>query len=336
MLPRVMAEKVRWGILATGSIANQFANGLKVSKTGELVAVGSRTLERASEFCAKHGGKPYASYQEVLDDPNVDAVYIATPHAMHAENTIDCAKAGKAILCEKPFTLNAIEAKKAIDAAKAAGVFFMEAFMYRCAPQTRKLVEILGENAIGKVCAINAEFSFHASHDWNNFRATNEGGGGGLMDVGTYCVSLARLVAGVEPDRCEFTAHLGAKGYDEWGNGILHFPNDITAAFGSGVHLNMRNDARIYGESGSIWIESPWKCSKGAKMVLSRSGKDPEEFDLGVTNDELYAHEADAVAAFLEHKECPYMSISDTLGQMKTLDALRKSAGLHFQGEPVA
>ena len=199
--------------------------------------------------------------------------------------------------------------------------------------QTRKLVELLGEKAIGKICAINAEFAFHAGHDWNNFRATNEGGGGGLMDVGTYCVSLARLVAGVEPDRCEFSAYLGEKGYDEWGNGILHFPNDITMAFGSGVHLNMRNDARIYGENGSIWIESPWKCSKGAKLVLQRKGQDPEEFDLGVTNDELYGIEADSVAAFVEAKECPYMSVADTLGQMKTLDALRKSAGLHFKGE---
>lgn len=328
-----MADKLRWGILATGSIANQFANGLKVSKTGELAAVGSRTIEKATEFTDKHGGKPYASYQEVLDDPNVDAVYIATPHAMHSEWTIKCAEAGKAILCEKPFTLNAIEAEKALKVVKEKGVFFMEAFMYRCAPQTRKLVELLGEKAIGKVCAINAEFAFHAGHDWNNFRATNEGGGGGLMDVGTYCVSLARLVAGVEPDRCEFSAYLGEKGYDEWGNGILHFPNDITMAFGSGVHLNMRNDARIYGENGSIWIESPWKCSKGAKLVLQRKGQDPEEFDLGVTNDELYGIEADSVAEFVEAKECPYMSVADTLGQMKTLDALRKSAGLHFKGE---
>ena len=328
-----MAEKLRWGILATGSIANQFASGLKVSKTGELAAVGSRTIEKASEFCQKHGGTPYASYQEVLDDPNVDAVYIATPHAMHWDWTINCANAGKAILCEKPFTLNAVEAEKALAAVREKNVFFMEAFMYRCAPQTRKLVELLGEKAVGTVRSVNAEFSFHASHEWNNFRATNEGGGGGLMDVGTYCVSLARLVAGVEPDRCEYTAFIGAKGYDEWGNGCLHFPNDMTASIASGVHLNMKNDARIYGESGWIHVESPWKCSKGAKLTVYRNGKDPEEFDLGVTNDELYGIEADSVAEFLESKECPYMSVPDTLGQMKTLDALRKSAGLHFQGE---
>jgi predicted dehydrogenase len=327
-----MADKLRWGILATGSIAHQFAKGLKASRTGVLHATGSRTLDKATEFTRQYGGKPYGSYQAVLDDPDVDAVYIATPHAMHSEWTIKCAQAGKAILCEKPFTLNAIEAQKALEAVKQHGVFFMEAFMYRCAPQTRKLVELLQEKAIGQVCAINSEFAFHAGHDWNNFRATNEGGGGGLMDVGSYCVSLSRLVAGCEPDRTEFTAHLGAKGYDEWGNGILHFPNNITAAFGTGVHLNMKNDARIYGSEGWIHIESPWKTAKDGKMHLYRGDK-TETFDLGLTNDELYGHEADAVAQFRDAKECPYMSVEDTIGQMKTLDALRKSAGLHFQGE---
>lgn len=328
-----MADKLNWGILATGSIAHQFAKGLKVSKTGTLVATGSRTIEKATEFANQYGGNPYDSYQAVLDDPNVQAVYIATPHAMHSEWTIKAAQAGKAILCEKPFTLNAAEATQALKAVKEHNVFFMEAFMYRCAPQTRKLVELLGEKAIGQVCAINSEFSFHAGHDWGNFRATNEGGGGGLMDVGSYCVSLSRLVAGCEPDRCEYTAHLGKNGYDEWGNGVLHFPNDITAAFGTGIHLNMKNDARIYGAEGRIEIESPWKASEGGKMYLHRNGKEMETFDLGVSNDALYGHEADAVAEFIDNKECPYMSITDTEGQMKTLDDLRKSAGLHFKGE---
>lgn len=216
-----MADNLNWGILATGSIAHQFAKGLKVSKTGTLVATGSRTIERATEFTEEYGGKPYASYQEVLDDPEVQAVYIATPHALHSEWTIKAAQAGKAILCEKPFTLNAVEAGQALKAVQKHNVFFMEAFMYRCAPQTRKLVELLGEKAIGQVCAINSEFAFHAGHDWNNFRATNEGGGGGLMDVGSYCVSFSRLVAGCEPDRAEFTAHIGEKGYDEWGTGKI-------------------------------------------------------------------------------------------------------------------
>ncbi len=328
-----MADRLNWAIIATGSIAHAFAKGLKASKTGTLQAVGSRTIDKAAEFASQHGGTPYASYQEAIEDPKVDAVYVATPHAMHAEWTIKAAQAGKAVLCEKPFTLNAIEAEHALKEVKESGVFFMEAFMYRCAPQTRKLVELLGESAIGKVCSINSEFSFHAGHDWTNFRATNEGGGGGLMDVGAYCVSFSRLVAGCEPDRSEFTAHLGEKGYDEWGTGILHFPNDITAMFGSGIHLSMKNDARIYGSEGWIHISSPWICTPDSELTLYRKCTDPEVFKLGMQNAELYAAEADAVAQFIEAKECPYMSVTDTIGQMRTLDALRKSAGLHFKGE---
>jgi predicted dehydrogenase len=328
-----MAETLKWGILATGSIAHQFAKGLRASRTGTLAAAGSRSMEKASQFTNQHGGKPYASYAEVLQDPEVDAVYIATPHAMHAEWTIKAAEAGKAILCEKPFTLNSIEAEKALAVVRDRQVFFMEAFMYRCAPQTRQLVELLANGSVGKVRSINAEFSFAAGHDWQNFRATNEGGGG-LMDVGAYCVSLARLVAGCEPERLEFTPHIGSKGYDEWGTGSMSFPNHVTAQFGCGIHLTMSNDARIYGTDGWIHIESPWKTAQGSKMILYRNGKEPETFDLGVTNDELYGIEADSVAEFIDQKECPYMTIQDTLGQMRALDALRKSADLVFAGEP--
>jgi predicted dehydrogenase len=329
-----MPDKLRWGILATGSIAHQFARGLKVSNTGVLQAVGSRTYDRAGEFANAYGGQPYGSYLEVLEDPNVDAVYIATPHAMHSEWTIKAAQAGKAILCEKPFTLNSYEAKLAIAEVRQRGVFFMEAFMYRCAPQTRKLAELLANGAIGRVCSINAEFAFQAGRDWANFRATNEGGGGGLMDVGTYCVSLSRMVAGCEPEWCAYTAHIGAGGYDEWGNGSIRFENDVTASFGCGIHVSMSNDARIYGEDGWIHIESPWKTSPGGTMRLHRRGGEVEEFDLGVDNDHLYGVEADTVAKFLADKECPYQTIDDTLGQMKSLDALRDSAGLVFRGEP--
>src|SRR5687768_8676379 len=155
-----MADSLNWGILATGGIARQFAGGLKVSKTGKLVAVGSRTLESATSFCEKFGGQPYGSYDEVLQDPNVQAAYIALPHHMHMEWTIRCAQAGKAILCEKPFTLDLAEAETALKVVKARGVFFMEAFMYRCAPQTRKLVELLQSGVIGRVRNMNSEFGY--------------------------------------------------------------------------------------------------------------------------------------------------------------------------------
>jgi len=330
-----MAETLKWGILATGGIARQFARGLKVSKTGTLVAVGSRTLETAEKFTNEFGGKPYGSYDEVLNDPEVEAVYIATPHHMHYDWTIKAAEAGKAILCEKPFTLNALEAQRALNEVRKHRVFFMEAFMYRCHPQTLKIKQLVAEGAIGTPLVVNAEFGFAAGKPWGNFRADGTVGGGGLMDVGTYCVSFARLIAGEEPDFCAYAALIGDGGYDEHGSGCMKFPSGMTASFGTGVHANLRNDARIYGSAGWIQVDVPWKCS-GGKVTVYRNGQEPEEFQMNSTNDELYAIEADAVAEFLEAGECPYMTIEDTLGQMRALDALRASANLKFAAEMTA
>lgn len=328
-----MADRLRWGILATGSIARQFAGGLRVSKTGELAAVGSRTMATAKKFADEYGGKPYGAYEDVLEDPNVDAVYIATPHHMHMDWTIRAAKAGKGILCEKPFTLNALEAEKALAAVRESGVFFMEAFMYRCHPQTVKLVELVRDGAIGKPLMVNSEFGFQASKDWTNFRAEGALGGGGLMDVGSYCVSLSRLVAGEEPSSVYYSALIGPKGYDETGSGCMGFPGGMNAHFGTGIHVQLANDARIYGETGWIAIESAWKVYEGSKMSLFRSGHETEHYEMGCTNGELYAYEADAVAENWEARECPYMGVEDTLGQMRTLDGLRRSAGLTFDAE---
>lgn len=328
-----MAQSLKWGILATGGIARQFAGGLKVSKTGELVAVGSRSLESATPFTEKFGGKPYGSYDEVLQDPEVDAVYIALPHHMHYDWTIRTAEAGKGILCEKPFTLNALEAQRALNVVRQKKVFFMEAFMYRCAPQTLKARELVKEGAIGELLAINAEFAFAAGKTWDNFRTDGALGGGGLMDVGAYPVSFARFLTGEEPDIAHYTAKINEKGYDEYGSGALRFPSGVTMHFGTGIHCNMKNEAYLYGTEGRIEIESPWKVYTGSKMHLYRNGKDVETFEMGITNDELYGYEADAVAEFFEQKECPWMTPEDTLGQMRTLDMLRQSAGMKFAAE---
>ncbi len=330
-----MADALKWGILATGSIARQFAGGLLKSKTGTLVSVGSRSVETAKEFTDKFGGKPLGSYQEVLDDPEVEAVYIATPHHLHYDWTIKAAEAGKAILCEKPFTLNAIEAQRALNEVRKHKVFFMEAFMYRCHPQTLKVKELLDAGAIGKVQVVQSEFGFAAGRDWTNFRADGALGGGGLMDVGTYCVSFSRLIVGEEPTRAFYAAEITDKGYDATGSGALAFPGGASAHFGTGVHVSLRNDVTIYGTEGRIHIPGPWKCG-GGKVSVERYGKDTEFFEFGSTNDELYAIEADTVAEFIDHKECPYMTLEDTLNNMRTLDMLRQSAGLKFAAEQTA
>jgi len=328
-----VAETLNWGILATGSIARQFARGLRVSKTGALVATGSRSREKAAAFAAEHGGAGAEGYEAVLEDPRVQAVYIATPHHLHEEWTIKAARAGKAILCEKPFTLNTLEAERALAAVRQRGVFFMEAFMYRVHPQTARVRELLLEGAIGRPLVVNAEFGYAAERDGGNFRTEAAVGGGGLMDVGAYCVSFARMVAGEEPDDAHLAASIGPAGYDEWATGTLRFPGGMSACFASGVHVDLRNDARIYGETGSILITDPWKCARGGTVTLRRRGAEPETFGLGTDNDTLYAIEADAVAAWLVAGECPHMTPEDTLGNMRALDALRRSVGLTFARE---
>jgi len=323
-------DKVRWGILATGGIAGAFARGLKKSKTGTLVAVGSRTQEKADAFCAEHGGKGYATYQGVADDPDVDAVYIASPHHLHVADTIMCAKAGKHILCEKPFTLDAAEAELALAAVKENDVYFCEAFMYRFHPQTQEVLKLVKSGAVGKVGHIRAEFSFQAGRDWQNFRTSRVVGGGGTMDVGCYCVSYCRAVAGAEPSRVEYSFVPAGDGYDAWGAGLLHFPGDITASIATGVHLQMENQVVIYGDEGKIVVESPWFCS--AQVRLYKRGEDEPQVLGPWTVDDLYANEADGVAADIAQRYSNAMTPDDTLGNMRTLDAMRKSGGLVFGG----
>ncbi len=329
-------DHLRWGIMATGSIARQFAGGLKESKTGELVAVGSRAVESAKNFTKEFGGKPYGSYDDLLGDPKVDAVYIATPHHMHYEWTIRASGAGKGILCEKPFTLNALEAQRALNEVRKNKVFFMEAFMYRCHPQTRKVLDLVRQGEIGRVQMVNSEFGFHAGAGWSNFRTDATVGGGALMDVGVYPLSFSRMIAGEEPNRLNYSAQLVGNGYDASGSGSLGFPGGMTAHFGTAVHLSMQNDTRIYGEAGMILLDSAWKVSRGSKIRILRKDKEPEILDMGSTNDELYGYEADAVAEFFEARECPYMAWDDTLGNMKCLDALKSSAGIVFAAETPA
>ena len=209
----------------------------------------------------------------------------------------------------------------------------MEAFMYRVHPQTIRVGELLREGAIGEPLVVSAEFRFAADRDGGTFRTDAAVGGGGLMDVGGYCVSFARMVAGEEPDGAHLAAFIGSAGYDEWATGTLGFPGGMSACFATRVHVILRNDAWIYGEAGSIGITSPWKCEPGSKLVLRREGAEPETFELGTDNDTLYGIEADAVVEWLEAGECPHMTPEDTLGNMRALDALRRSAGLTFARE---
>jgi predicted dehydrogenase/aryl-alcohol dehydrogenase-like predicted oxidoreductase len=342
-----MTDRLAWGILGAGNIARTFARGLQGSRTGRLVAVGSRSQESAEafgrEFDVPHR---HSTYDALLADADVQAVYICTPHPMHAEWAIKAAEAGKHILCEKPLALNYPEAMAVVEAARSNDVFLMEAFMYRCHPQTAKLVELLEQRAIGEVRVIDATFSFNAGYDPEARLFNPQLGGGGILDVGCYCVSMARLLAGAargkpfeEPVAVKGVAHLDERtGVDMYAVAALEFPGGILAKLATGVQVAQESVVRVYGSEGSITVPDPWiPAREGGKtaILLRRQGAgEPEE--IAVESDEgLYSLEADTVAACLEQRQAapPAMTWDDTLGNMRALDAWRESIGLMYPME---
>ena len=339
-------RSLSWGILSTGRIAGIFAKNLSQSKTGKLVAVASRSPVSADRFGAEFGvSRCHGSYQALLDDPSVQAVYIATPHPMHAEWCIKAAQAGKHILCEKPLTINYAEAVAVIGAARRHGVFLMEAFMYRCHPQTGKLVELLRQKAIGEVRVISASFGFHVKYNPQQRLFSNELGGGAILDVGCYPVSMSRLIAGValgksfaEPLDVNGCAHLAATGVDLWAVASMRFPGDVLATLSTSTQVQQDNAVRIFGSDGGIIVPVPWGPARdgGASTIrLERKGESPQEIAVD-SPQPIYAVEADHVASQIEGRQSPAMSWEDSLGNMRALDRWRAVSGVVYESEKSA
>ena len=322
-------SQLRWAILGTGSIAKTFARGLVKCEAGPVVSIGSRKMETATAFSGEFGGTPYDSYEAAIADPNVDAVYIALPHHMHMEATILCAKHGKHCLCEKPFTLNELEAQRALEAVEQAEIFFMEAWMYRSHPQTLKVKELVAAGAIGRLQVGHASFGYQASRGWEHFKADGAVGGGGLLDVGAYPVSFLRLMAGEEPARAEYSCEKSDTGADSFGVGLLEFPSGFRATFGCAIHQTLDNTVTLYGDEGSIHITEPWFCNGEVRLT---KGGETQVVEIDQVPD-LWGNQAIIMQKYLLDKESPTISKSDSLGNMKTLDMLRKSAGLEFAKE---
>jgi len=343
-----MRAKIKWGILSTGAISRAFARGLPASATGELLAVASRYKEKAAAFGAEFGAsRCYGSYDELLADKDVQVIYISTPHPMHAEWSIKAMNAGKHVLVEKPIGLNYDEAQAMIEAAIVNKVFLMEAYMYRCHPQTAKLVELLKSHAIGQVNVIQATFSFHAgfnpqSRIWNNALA-----GGGIMDVGGYTTSISRLIAGAALGKtfADPVAITGAgclhpeTGVDAWAVGTLKFDANIVATISTGVGVNQENVVRIFGSEGNIILPSPYAMNREGKtvgkIILKKNAeKEAQEIliDVNVTS---YTLEADVVGKAIRAglQQTDEMNWDDTLGNIRTQDQWRNAIGLTYEAE---
>ncbi|MCL1857491.1 MAG: aldo/keto reductase [Kiritimatiellaeota bacterium] len=344
-----MAEKkIRWGLVATGAIAQAFARGVKQSATGELYAAASRDMEKAKKFAEEYGAlHAYGSYEAMLADANVDAVYVSTPHPMHLEWVIKAFNAGKHVLCEKPAGINQWELQRMLALAAEKKLFFMEAYMYRCHPQIARLVELIREGAIGKVGTIQATFSFHAGFDPEGRLWKNDHGGGGILDVGGYTTSVARLIAGAALGK-DFADPIEVKGFaalhevtrvDTWASALLHFDGGIIATVHTGVGLSQENGVRVFGSEGSIVVPDPYAANRThpvqGKIIVRRGGKE-EVIDIP-TEVTTYAFEADvagnAIRAGRIEASAPAMTWADSLGNLRTQDAWRDSAKFVYDSE---
>ncbi len=343
-----MSAKMQWGILGTGRIAAVFAGAVAESSTGDLLAVASRSREKAMGFGAKFDvPRCYASYAELLADDEVEAVYISLPNHLHLQWTTRCAAAGKAILCEKPLATNAAEAMVAVEAVRRHGVFLMEAFMYRCHPQTARLVRLVRDRAIGEVRLIQAHFSYNMGPQYENIRLSNPAAGGGIMDVGCYTVSMCRLLAGAalgtdfaDPVAVKGAGHVGATSrVDEWATAVLKFEGDIVANISCGTQVGVDSALRIWGSEGHIIVPDPWFPGRGGEpgLIAVRRSDKRRTRNIRVGSDApLYTLEADIVSR--HHKNGrqappPCMTWADSIGNMRTLDSWRRELGLVFDGE---
>ncbi|TSE13965.1 oxidoreductase [Mesorhizobium intechi] len=340
---------IRWGILGPGSIAQAFAGGVAASRTGRLVAIGARNPDKPGLAENFPGARIVHGYEALLAAPDIDAVYIAIPHPGHAQWAIRAAEAGKHVLCEKPLALTAFEADAMFHAARKAGTFLGEAFMYRLHPQTLKLVELIKSGVIGEVRMIKSSFGFAMPGFMPQHRLyANDAAGGGILDVGGYTVSMARLIAGAasgqpfaEPDKVVGTAHLGQSGVDEWASALLHFPGGIVAELSCSISLNQDNVLRILGTKGRIEVPDFWFAGGNRDVGLGRIdviGADGSRETISVDEKRhVYSFEVDgageAILAGRQEFAWPGMDWADSLGTLRVLDRWRAAVGLEYEIE---
>jgi predicted dehydrogenase len=340
-----MIERLRWGILGTGNIARQFADGvLKSAQRCRLTAVGSRSSESATAFAQPREIRSvHGSYEALLADPNVEAIYNSLPNSMHHEWTIRALRAGKHVLCEKPFALTRTEAEAMFAEARKAGRVLVEAFMYRSHPLTHAMIDAVRGGEIGELKLVRTSFCYKTSRVDGNVRFDRKLGGGGLMDVGCYCINFSRMLAGEEPTEIHASAHMHERGVDDLLVATLKFRSGVVASFTCGMCVHADNTAYVCGTDGFIEIPIPWKPPvTGAQYTLARST--PPKMDLAAgaqqrppretrtidAGKELYALEADDFAAAVLDGKPPALTEADTLGNMAVLDEIRRQIGLTF------
>ena len=341
-------EKLRFGIISTGNIARQFIEGINGGATRSTVAaVASRSIDNAKAFADQYNiATAHGSYDALLADPNVDAVYNALPNLYHKEWTLKALAAGKHVLCEKPMGMDASETEEMFAAAKKADRILIEAFMYRTHPQTKAVLAKIREGAIGEVKLIRTTFCYRTEKIDGNTRFDQSLGGGAIMDIGCYCIDLARQITGEDPATIHAVGQLhdstDGGAIDVSASGVLAYPSGIVSTFTCAMDTQASNLAQICGTTGYIEIPVPWKPGVAEPTWMLRTMNKPrqdgvpdevgEQLQTFTTNagQPLYAMEADAFAAAVLDGAEPFMSPEESIGNAKVLDELRRQVGVQW------
>ena len=339
-----MPDRLRWGILGTGNIARQFSAGVNTSARGRMTAVASRQQASADAFArAYQAPTAVGDYASLLARDDVDAVYVSLPNALHHRWTVAALQAGKHVLCEKPFAVTAAEADEMFDAADRAGRVVMEAFMYRCHPQTLAVQQAIAGGKIGRVVQVRTSFCYRTTKVTGNVRFDPSLAGGALMDVGCYCLSLSRLLLG-EPIGGSAAGNVHPTGVDDLCTGWLSFPGGAVASFTCGTGLQANNTAHICGTEGYIEIPVPWKPPPaGGQYVLAYATPPKQDFASGAAPappprqaidvpaaGDLFGIEADDFAASVQDGRPVRVTRLDTMGNTVWLERFRKHIGLAY------
>jgi xylose dehydrogenase (NAD/NADP) len=323
-----VADAVKWGIISTADINRKVIPGAHASPKVELVAVASRDRARAGEYAKTWEiERAYGSYEALLADPEIEAVYISLPNTMHCDWSVKALEAGKHVLCEKPLSRHANEVEAAFDAAARTGLSLSEAFMYRHNPQTTRAKELVDGGAIGELRLVRSAFSY-SLYDEGNIRLRTDLEGGALMDVGCYTVSGSRLFAG-EPEKVHGEAWLGPSGTDWVFAGTLRFPGDVLAQFDCGTAMPERDELEAIGSEGSLFLDDPWHCNVPV-IELRRDGK-VERIELEPVDS--YRLELENVSDAIRGEGELLLGCDDAVGQARVLEALHRSA---TSGTPVS
>lgn len=314
---------LRWGILGTAQISIEIIKAASLSTQSRVEAVASRDPDRAQAWARRYGiPLSFGSYDDLLSSGQVDLIYNPLPNSLHAEWTIRALEAGCPVLCEKPLTANAEQAREIQAKSVKTGLYVAEGFMYRYHPVYENVLELIGSGTIGKVCTVNSQFTFMLD-DRSAIPASKKLAGGALMDVGCYSVNLSRMIAGCEPSRV--SAFERRYDVDDVLMGLLDFPNGILAQFETSIASGERHRVEIAGETGAIVLDRPWIPGDDEAQFVVRRWEKPDE-TIRVKGANPYQLEIEDFVAVCKGRREPRWPIQDAVNNMAVLDALYKSA----------